>query len=230
MEKSCRIDDFSNPNEDCLERLLSHHGPSQLVYSHLIKKISLPPLAIEKWNIQFNIDEDDWESIFQNPYYSVRDVKIQYFQFRFLHRILGTNRRLFLMKIKDSPLCSFCKIEEESIEHLFWNCHVVSSFILDLEVNLLKRNFVFSKEDIFFGYNRLRKHPFNFLIYHAKYYIFQCKQCETLPNFNDFMHKFRYALEVEKCISNSDITKTLFSYHELMNVFIITNILSVSWY
>ena len=31
---------------------------------------------------------------------------------------------LFLCKIADDPLCSFCSQEIETVEHLFWDCDV----------------------------------------------------------------------------------------------------------
>ena len=210
--------DYSyNHNEVLLNRLLGQKSVSQWAYGNLINEIITPPTALPKWSYHFN--NDTWSNIFSNAWFSVRDVKLHYFQFRFLHRILGTNRRLYLMKLKESPLCSFCKTHEETIEHLFWNCHIVSSFLLDVESMFVGRCFVFSKEDIFFGFKQLLKHPFNFLIYHSKFYIFQCKQENKVPNIFEFEKKFKFALEVEKKISMSKVSKRYFSYNELDNIF-----------
>ena len=39
---------------------------------------------------------------------------------------------------------------------------MVSSFILDEERSILKKQFFFSKQDVFFGVSQGEKHPFNF--------------------------------------------------------------------
>lgn len=210
--------DYSyNHNEDLLNRLLAHKSVSQWAYGNIANEIFTPPTALQKWNYHF--ENDKWSNIFSSAWFSVRDVKLHYFQFRFLHRILGTNRRLHLMKFVESPLCSFCKIHEETIEHLFWNCHIVSSFLLDVETMFIGRCFVFSKEDFFFGFKQLLKHPYNFLIYHSKFYIFQCKQVNKLPNIFEFEYKFKFALEVEKQISMRKASKRYFTYNELHDTF-----------
>ena len=43
-----------------------------------------------------------------------------------IHRILGTNTFLYKIKVKDCNLCTFCKEEPVTIEHLQWGCHKVS--------------------------------------------------------------------------------------------------------
>lgn len=49
--------------------------------------------------------------------------------------------RSSLMKKIDSPICSFCKMGTETIKHLFWDCHITSSFHLDTEQIFLGRQF-----------------------------------------------------------------------------------------
>lgn len=99
--------------------------------------------------MEFNIDQDHWSSIFQIPFSSLRDSTLKYFQFRFLHCILGTNRLLtfFLMKQWRDALCAFCKQHGETLSHLFWNC--VSNFILGVEQRVLGQQFSLSKQDLF---------------------------------------------------------------------------------
>lgn len=72
------------------------------------------------------------------------------------------------MKLIKSLLCTFCEREEETLDYLFWSSHNVSSFILAAEQWSLDRQFTLSKEDIFFGYFRYIKHPFNFLYFAFK--------------------------------------------------------------
>ena len=75
-----------------------------------------------KWHSLLNIPDMsniEWSQIFHNCFKSVHDTKICYFQYRYLHFILGTNKLLFKMNKRTDPLCSFCKVAYEDIPHLF---------------------------------------------------------------------------------------------------------------
>ena len=48
-----------------------------------------------------------------------RDTYLINFQHKFLHRVIPTNTFLFKIHIKDTKLCSFCNVEDETVEHLF---------------------------------------------------------------------------------------------------------------
>lgn len=119
------------PNENTLKYLkfISVPKSTNYLYKLLLKKRVATPSAISKWqslsgeNVHFN-----WGKIFSLPYRAVRNRKIQYFQFRFIHRILGVNEYLYKMKMVNSPLCQFCLNENESIDHLFWHCPIVAKF------------------------------------------------------------------------------------------------------
>ena len=135
---------------------------------------------------------------------SLRESKVKYFQYRFLQRILGTNVFLNRINVKPDPLCTFCAEHNETISHLFWDCSVTSNFILDIEQSVFGQQFVFSKQDIFFGYKLLIKHPNNLLIFHLKQYIFNKKVNTSKPEKNDFLYKFKFILQVEKYLSNQN--------------------------
>ena len=62
------------------------------------------------------------------PFNSTIDMRTRAFQLKILHRILFTNSALFKMKISTTPLCTFCGLESETLEHLFLDCEYVKSF------------------------------------------------------------------------------------------------------
>ena len=69
------------------------------------------------------------------------DNYLRYIQFRTLHRRLYTNNILSTIKVKDSPKCDFCEIEEDSNEHMLIQCKVerelwdiIESWILEIGV------------------------------------------------------------------------------------------------
>ncbi|KAJ8023150.1 hypothetical protein HOLleu_38251 [Holothuria leucospilota] len=94
-----------------------HNINSRLAYNRFIDKIVLPPRSIEKWSASFNFNWEDWQSIFCIPKSTLSETKLIYFQFKFLHRILALNKLLYRMNKIDNPSCTFCKGDDETIDH-----------------------------------------------------------------------------------------------------------------
>ena len=64
----------------------------------------------------------DWKNIFMLPRIVTKDTRLQVFQYKLLNIVLYLNKMLFRFGKIDSPLCSFCKMIEETPLHLFYNC------------------------------------------------------------------------------------------------------------
>ena len=60
------------------------------------------------------------------------------FQYKIVHRILPTNKKLLQYNIKTSSICDYSGIEEESIIHLFCECDISTIIWQDI-VEWLKR-------------------------------------------------------------------------------------------
>ena len=72
--------------------------------------------------MQTNFNLCKWSLVFKVPFTCTVDTKLRWFQFRLIHRILGTNSFLFKINKVDSNVCVFCKEEEETLIHLFCSC------------------------------------------------------------------------------------------------------------
>ena len=94
------------------------------VYSIYINYKYVTPACITKWNLIQNRCEEEWADIFKRPYLCVRETKLQSFQFKLIHRIINCNKKLFDMKIKPSPQCTYCD-ELDDISHFFFQCRNV---------------------------------------------------------------------------------------------------------
>ena len=79
-----------------------------------------------------------WESIYTKPFKTTPDTKLRWFQFRIL-RLLSTNSFLFKLKLSATANCSFCRIDIETIYHLFWECVHVQKFWNSLSDMLLEK-------------------------------------------------------------------------------------------
>ena len=64
----------------------------------------------------------DWEKVYSLSFRSSMESKLREFQYKILYCIVFTNEKLFRFGIMQSPLCTFCQKEDESIEHLLFSC------------------------------------------------------------------------------------------------------------
>ena len=64
----------------------------------------------------------DWKTVYMLPRIVTEDSKLWLFQYRLSRNVLYLNEMLFRFGKIDSPLCSFCKITDETSLHLFYNC------------------------------------------------------------------------------------------------------------
>ena len=85
-----------------------------------------------------------------------------WFQYRTLHRILGTKDHLHKLNLSESFTCGICGQQRENITHLFTKCQIV----LDLWKNITKSfelklpiKIKLNELDFIFGY---KKHDQNF--------------------------------------------------------------------
>ena len=78
------------------------------------------------WKNKLNIDieTEDFMAYFININKVTKYTKLQSFQFRLLHCAIITNIDLHKWKIFNSPSCTFCKQENESIIHLLIQCPI----------------------------------------------------------------------------------------------------------
>ena len=164
------------------------------------------PAGTKKWNESF--ENLNWKIIFIKCNKTTMDSKLRWFQTRLLHRLLPTNRYLYLRRIKDCRICSFCGIEEETIRHLFWSCDFVKRFWANLQSLLVEKcplihNLVFTEEMILFGHkeNMYCDKVFDLIILIAKYYIYSNKFTSTIPSVFMFIHVIKRRYDIEKYLS-----------------------------
>lgn len=194
------LGDDANLNINCqrMTKFIFAPKSNRCVYENLVKDKVTTPRAKLKWEEKYRTVDWNWQRIFSLIYTAVRDPKIRYFQFRFLHRILGVNQYMHRIGIANTPTCSFCNNFDETLEHLFWFCNYVDSFWKEVVRKWWKCSFELSPYIISFGCINDELNPINFLIFNAKYYIFFCKVQNKIPTAEEFSVKFRFQLSVEK--------------------------------
>ena len=138
-------------------------------------------------------------------------AKLRAFQYRFLHRIIFTNSRLFISEIKDSAVCSLCNEEEETLIHYFYECEVTHQFwrqVLQWIKEQCSIEVNFSKIEILFGFETSGLAFWWFLFLIAKYYLFLCRDKEW-PNLGNFKHMVQEikSIEYNIAIKNEKLNK-----------------------
>ena len=101
------------------------------LYSELLYRRPRTPRCLEKWRTKYDgLSDEVMENYFRLPFYTVRETKIQSFQYKIIHRIINCNKKLYEMKIKPSPLCDHCGSVDD-IPHFFVLCPIVLLFWKD---------------------------------------------------------------------------------------------------
>ncbi len=116
------------PNK--LKIFLKSKKGSKDMYNILTNKTEIPK-SEGKWDGSLN-KVHEWKKINTLVFSTTKSTKLQWFQYRIIHRILGTNHLLYKMNKRQNPDCSFCKEEPETIEHLLWTCPVINDLWEDL--------------------------------------------------------------------------------------------------
>ena len=155
--------------------------------------------CIRKWTEKLNIRfcKSEWKKVFSFIFKISKDSKIQWFQMRLIHRLLGTNHYLHTIGIKNSALCTFCKSEDETIEHLFWTCPFSKTIFDDL---MIKTNILTSMEIkvVLFGLDEKLTAEEHLIILFIKMYIFSCKNKECKPSTQFAKTYIVYQLKCQK--------------------------------
>ena len=108
--------------------LLMNIRGSKVIYNIVNKTNCVPNSQIKYEKISPIMNTLGWKKYYILPFKCSKSTDIQWFQYRILHRILATNLFLYKIKYINSDKCSFCKLEPESMEHLFYECQLVQEF------------------------------------------------------------------------------------------------------
>ena len=161
-----------------------------------------------------------WHHIFKLPFRCTRETKLQSFQYRLVHRIIPTRKKLYEWKIVNEPNCTFCN-EIDDTRHFFLLCSKVQIFwdtffkwwnrISKENISLRGRDV---EENILFGF-QVREEMFealNYCVIVAKFYIYRQKLYHNNNVcFLDYLCELKYKLKVEHCINVKNNTMKLFN-------------------
>jgi hypothetical protein len=157
-----------------------------------------------------NIDESSWKTNYNFVFKCTKDTYIQWLQSRIIHRILPTNSLLKKMNIADSDLCSFCGSNEETLNHLFWDCVMIKpliNYILD-SLSIIDPSAQIKDMHVLLGYGN-SDYKVDILLLEFKRYIFLCKKKHLNPSITGFQKSLKLAWSIFKAthVSDKDIDR-----------------------
>ena len=74
------------------------------------------------------------------------------FQYKILNNILYLNKQLFIFNKKDTKLCSYCKLQDETINHIFVECKFAIKLWSDLRQYCQCSFDVLNPQSVTFGF------------------------------------------------------------------------------
>ena len=196
-----------------IQKLKGLRKPAKFFYNYMIEKTATTPIKSEhKWCKILNNEIEKWNDIYILPYKVTCETKLRYFQLKILHRTTVTNKWLYKCKISDSPYCTFCKIYEESIQHVFYECLItknmwfkVADWLSSLDISFDE---YFTQTNILLG----NPHGPSFLehirlitmelIYNAK-----LEENENKLNLTLLKQIIKYKMKIEKNSNQIDFTQ-----------------------
>ena len=205
---------YSAP-ESLKNDVLKSKSPNKLLYTKQLNIKTKPEIKSEtKWKYLLNNSDIKWTLVYIQTFKSTIDTRIRNFQYKYIMRIIPTNKYLFKMKISNTNLCDFCCMHVETIEHLFWECHHAQILWNRLSHFLYSKGLYvrFNIENVSFGIMQksLKDNVINFVIYLMKFFILQMKNKETIPAFDHFLSYLKIRISLEKEIS---IMQNKVEYH-----------------
>lgn len=132
---------------------------------------------------------------------STKNTYLQAFHYRVISRIISTNTFLHRIGRSLSPLCTFCKVCNETLYHILWECSAVQDYIREITTYFQeKANIVFHFTAESWIFPRLSEESkVNIIIITiAKVVIFKAKYRENQPSLRHFISLLKIEAQKEE--------------------------------
>jgi hypothetical protein len=175
---------------------------SSMVYWQMLKSPG-DIISEQKWLQDFSLQNIIFSDFYKLSYEITTYTSVQSFQFKLLHRIINTNRWLYLRGIKETEICDFCD-NTDTIVHFFVTCKISVDFwesVLNWWNRLPNIPHFYSIyiDQIMMGIigNHDVIRALNFVLLYGKFFLYKCKKKSErpfLPQFLLFLRHHIYAL------------------------------------
>ena len=178
--------------------------------------------GMTKWKDLFDLSHDECTKLFSVAFNATINTKLQWFQVRILNRILCTNSFLYKIDKADTSLCTFCQRDDETIDHLFWECEEVQTFLSLLDeycFDTLHYSLQLSKKEFILGF-ATDKSCKNTIILQIKYYIYSMRCLKRNLSVHGAISYIKKGLEICKHIAyrNNKVEKYTNYWNNWLNI------------
>ena len=157
----------------------------------------------------FKTDDFDWKKIYVIPRIVTVDTKQRAFQYKILNNILYLNKMLFLFGITKNSMCSFCKTQEETIMHSFYDFIHTQLLWKKLQTYLSSHLSIptLTPQSAIFGFIDIEDFKIvNHILIIFKFCIYKSRNKINL-NFEYLKHRITKVKNMEEKISKNDPSK-----------------------
>ena len=218
---------YSQPTIPKIIALIFSKPGSKWYYTHMVNQSC--NLALKgKWSddLKLNLNANTWDQIFTICFKIVTNNSLVWFQYKILHRILGTQKLLHQMGKSESDLCLSCHMTTETLMHLFCWCSKAEKIWQDLKEWIKEKTGVtihFNSLNVIMGYLNRDNHflPINTIIIVTKYYIYLNSRKKIPLNILDLQKKIQETYNEQMLVARlnffeSDFEKKWFSFRNLI--------------
>ena len=96
----------------CGEPPLLTNFTIRAVYAAIIDYYFQPP-TVELKLLQYGFKKESLRKVYNLPFVTTIETKLQIFHYKISHNILRARRSLFRMKLSDSEICQLCKMQPQ---------------------------------------------------------------------------------------------------------------------
>ena len=187
---------------------------SKTLYSTLLNSSFVYLPCYTKWerilNCQYN--ETDWKIFNTISNKCTPCTHLKWFQYKVIHNILPTKQFLHKIGYLDSPMCSLCKKDVETLDHLFLTCEHASRIWTDLEtwMHSVQIPINFSIEKVILGIKGKNNNPVNAMILLTKHIIYRSSRNGFIPSTDLVKKEIIKYYNITKCIHLSNRNEETF--------------------
>jgi hypothetical protein len=192
----------------CNERILALSiTKNKDVYWEFVTKKQLKPIVAHKWCTEFDIPEEDWQSIFKT-YAGLKDTKLKAFQFKILNNLIPCNlylKRIGRSKVDTCPACN----ELDDLRHYLIECPDTQPIWLKVFRwwrTITTQKITLTDRDILIGLEPRNikvemEKQLEHIIQTTKWIIHANKQLGQSLSFNKVLGGIRYMMQIQKIIA-----------------------------
>ena len=179
-------------------------------YLLLVTEKTQPPNITHKWKSDFNLSDDNLREFFLLPHSVALESYVKAFQYKVLHNILYTNKKLFKIGFRTDDVCTFCEAEQETLYHILYQCSYSRRFWNDFESYwylLTNQQVRLSLQNVIFGIISKQcpsTQLLNYFIIVGKLFLWDCRRNQIKPTIKGYQNKIANKYETESKIKKND--------------------------